>query len=120
MLCPACQSPETVRDGTSSYGVQRYLCRSCGKWFTGNPKGRRPKNGVAMPGAERTRLHYQRKKAEGEALMRGAIDGVGEAINAQSKKGRKSKAIKEKTAKAPPKKPRKNKSEKRLDNNEKH
>jgi predicted RNA-binding Zn-ribbon protein involved in translation (DUF1610 family) len=32
--CPLCGSPEIVRAGYSRSGLQRYLCRGCGRYFT--------------------------------------------------------------------------------------
>ena len=31
--CPHCQSPQTVKNGISCHGHQRYLCRSCKRTF---------------------------------------------------------------------------------------
>jgi transposase-like protein len=36
--CPQCQSPEVVRNGTTANGRQRYLCRTCGRRSTADPR----------------------------------------------------------------------------------
>ena len=36
--CPHCDSERLVKDGTTSSGSQRYLCKDCGKSRVLNPK----------------------------------------------------------------------------------
>lgn len=36
--CPNCDSEQLVKDGKTSSGSQRYLCKSCGKSRVLNPK----------------------------------------------------------------------------------
>ena len=38
MLCPRCNSEETVKNGHTHYGKQRFKCQTCGRQFVKNPR----------------------------------------------------------------------------------
>ena len=37
MLCPRCNSNESVKNGLTHYGKQRFKCLKCGRQFVENP-----------------------------------------------------------------------------------
>ena len=38
--CPRCQSDRIKKNGTNKAGTQQYLCKDCGRSFTGNSLGK--------------------------------------------------------------------------------
>lgn len=38
--CPRCKSDRVKKNGSNSAGSQQYLCKDCGRSFTGNLPGR--------------------------------------------------------------------------------
>lgn len=62
VYCPKCNEGKLTRNGTSSSGVQRWRCRSCGFSMTGNPTGRPPIFNEAMTNAQHWELRKLRAK----------------------------------------------------------
>lgn len=64
MLCPACHSKDTRRNGHTVSGAQQYKCRECGRSFTGNSEGRPPVFDRPLSKTEIMRRYRQKKRRQ--------------------------------------------------------